>query len=92
MCRYLRTRCITEGVSEWLAGRWVRRSSGVDKHSCRGADHLGRGYLVDASTEMDLDHTRNGIAHRMRGMLKELSMEKDEKQISEADNLAKEKA
>jgi hypothetical protein len=53
----------------------VRRSSGAGKHSRKGADHPGRGYTVDASTEMDLDHTRNGIARCMRGMPEELSME-----------------
>jgi hypothetical protein len=56
MCWYLKTRCINEGASEWLVGRRVTRSSGAGKHTRRGADHLGGGYLVDATTEMDLDH------------------------------------
>jgi hypothetical protein len=52
----LKTHCITEGASEWFVGRRVRRRSGAGKHTRRDANHLGGRYLVDATTEMDLDH------------------------------------
>jgi len=53
----LKTRCITEGASEWLVGRRVRLSSGDGQHTRRGSDLLGGGYLMDATIEIDLDHT-----------------------------------
>ena len=56
MYRYLKTLCITEGASEWLVGRRVGRRSGAGKHRRRGANHLGGGYLLDATTELVLDH------------------------------------
>jgi hypothetical protein len=43
MSWYLKTRCITEGASEWLVGRRVSRSSGDGKHTRRAPIVLAEG-------------------------------------------------
>ena len=88
--RYLRASCITEGVVEWLVGRRVRRRAGASKHTHRGVDLLGRGYLVDPTTETNLDHKEKWY-RSMRWMLKNLTMVEDKKETSELENLANKK-